>query len=220
MDFGWRNPTFAILASLSPDGTLHIIDERTWERTAMEQIIDDLRAANWGPTGPEAASWIGVDPAGHQRTTAGPVSPISLLRRAGWTVRAARLPLARGLELVRRRLEPRADTHRTPRASLSRAVRALTPGTPSIDRAGLESTHPQATHDHPGLEPGPSLFIHPRCVLLTRALTHYRWPGGRPEATEPIKDGSDHAADALRYLVVNLDRHLDRLHHPPIMRYS
>ena len=31
------------------------------------------------------------------------------------------------------------------------------------------------------------------------------YPEGRPESTEPVKDGFDHAADALRYLVVNLD---------------
>lgn len=220
MDFGWRNPTFAILATLSPDGTLHIVDERSWERTAMEQIIDDLRAAGWGPSGPAAAAWIGVDPAGHQRTTAGPISPISLLRRAGWTVRAARVPLARGLELVRRRLEPRADTRRPPRDSLSRAIRAAALRSTRDASAARGDQQEIATHASASTDPGPSLFIHPRCSQLTRALSNYRWPGGRPDAAEPLKDGSDHAADALRYLIVNLDRHLDRLHHPPAMRYS
>lgn len=51
----------------------------------------------------------------------------------------------------------------------------------------------------------PTLFIHSRCVNLIESLEryHYRDKGSRPN--EPVKDGSDHAADALRYLVQNLD---------------
>ncbi len=51
----------------------------------------------------------------------------------------------------------------------------------------------------------PTLFIHARCVKLIESLEryHYRDGGSRPD--EPVKDGSDHAADALRYLVQNLD---------------
>jgi hypothetical protein len=51
-----------------------------------------------------------------------------------------------------------------------------------------------------------SLFIHPRCEKLIRALTKYHYPDGRPEASQPVKDGEDHAADALRYMIVNLER--------------
>ncbi|MEL6796140.1 MAG: hypothetical protein AAFO89_04875 [Planctomycetota bacterium] len=40
---------------------------------------------------------------------------------------------------------------------------------------------------------------------LIEALERYHYPEDRPEATEPVKDGFDHAADALRYLVINLD---------------
>ncbi len=51
----------------------------------------------------------------------------------------------------------------------------------------------------------PTLFIHARCASLIESLEryHYRDEGSRPN--EPVKDGSDHAADALRYLVQNLD---------------
>jgi hypothetical protein len=51
----------------------------------------------------------------------------------------------------------------------------------------------------------PTLFIHARCVNLIESLEryHYRDEGSRPN--EPVKDGADHAADALRYLVQNLD---------------
>lgn len=52
----------------------------------------------------------------------------------------------------------------------------------------------------------PRLFIHPRCEKLIESLTKYRYPPNNPEATEPLKDGNDHAVDALRYLAVNLDQ--------------
>ncbi len=51
----------------------------------------------------------------------------------------------------------------------------------------------------------PTLRIHARCATLIEALERYHYPEDRPEATEPVKDGFDHAADALRYLVTNLD---------------
>ena len=54
---------------------------------------------------------------------------------------------------------------------------------------------------------GPRLFIHKRCERLIECLQRYHYPTDRPESTEPDKrDGFDHAVDALRYLVVNLDR--------------
>lgn len=52
---------------------------------------------------------------------------------------------------------------------------------------------------------GPNLLIHRRCVHLIDALERYHYPPDRPDAVEPVKDGPDHAADALRYLVLNLD---------------
>jgi len=53
---------------------------------------------------------------------------------------------------------------------------------------------------------GPRLFIHPRCETLVRSLQTYHYPAHRPESRDPVKDGADHAVDALRYLVANLDR--------------
>lgn len=48
----------------------------------------------------------------------------------------------------------------------------------------------------------PSLFIHPRCALLIRAIRSYRYA---PRGGElPLKDGThDHLIDALRYFYVN-----------------
>jgi hypothetical protein len=51
----------------------------------------------------------------------------------------------------------------------------------------------------------PTLFIHRRCATLIDALTRYRWASERTESLTPVKDGADHACDALRYLVVGLD---------------
>lgn len=51
----------------------------------------------------------------------------------------------------------------------------------------------------------PSLFIHPRCVHLIRALTSYRYASVSGIPSElPLKDGEhDHLVDALRYHFVN-----------------
>ncbi len=50
----------------------------------------------------------------------------------------------------------------------------------------------------------PRLFIHERCTNLIRSLESYRYKPG-VEAEEPLKDGNDHAVDALRYLVTSVD---------------
>lgn len=51
-----------------------------------------------------------------------------------------------------------------------------------------------------------ALKIHPRCRHLIEAMSMYHYPLLQPDSLTPVKDGHDHAADALRYLVVNLDR--------------
>ena len=51
----------------------------------------------------------------------------------------------------------------------------------------------------------PKLFVHPRCTILIDAFNSYHYPSpdqsGDPD--RPIKDGPDHAIDALRYFFVN-----------------
>ena len=51
-----------------------------------------------------------------------------------------------------------------------------------------------------------TLRLHPRCTRLIEAMQSYHFDPRRPERDEPIKDGPDHACDALRYMVVNLER--------------
>lgn len=59
----------------------------------------------------------------------------------------------------------------------------------------------------------PTLLIHPRCSGLIHALTHYHYPEHDPQSTTPVKDGYDHAVDALRYMLLNLDaRHKATFH--------
>lgn len=53
---------------------------------------------------------------------------------------------------------------------------------------------------------GPTLFIHARCRHLIESLERYHYPANRPDDDTPVKgDGFDHAVDALRYMVHNLD---------------
>ncbi len=47
----------------------------------------------------------------------------------------------------------------------------------------------------------PRLYIHERCTNLLKELGIYRWKDGKEE---PVKE-SDHAMDALRYMVMQLD---------------
>ena len=54
----------------------------------------------------------------------------------------------------------------------------------------------------------PTLLIHPRCPVLIRSLRSYRFPDAPAGAAQlPLKDGPDHAADALRYLITNIPVH-------------
>ncbi|MFI4855024.1 MAG: hypothetical protein ACIAQF_08630 [Phycisphaerales bacterium JB065] len=50
----------------------------------------------------------------------------------------------------------------------------------------------------------PTLRIHRRCVRLIESIEAYRYPEDQPDAP-PVKDGNDHAVDALRYLLAVLD---------------
>lgn len=157
MDFGFRAPTVFLWAFLHA-GVLHVADEHARTHTILDDHVREILARPW-----PRPSWVGIDPAGHQREGQSGVSHASILREAGLVVRSRRSGVESGLRLVRARL-----------ASAS--------GPPTIR-------------------------IHPRCVNLIESLTRYRYPpdshlGG---ASEPLKDGADHAADALRYMVLALD---------------
>ncbi len=51
----------------------------------------------------------------------------------------------------------------------------------------------------------PRLLVHHSCTRLIECLTRYHYNKDRPEDLNPVKDGHDHAPDALRYMILNLD---------------
>ncbi|MEX2672546.1 MAG: hypothetical protein WD294_10590 [Phycisphaeraceae bacterium] len=173
MDFGLRSPFVMLWAQLrpTPDGShqLEIIDEYIQADRSMEDHLAAMAAKKW-----PQVQWVGVDPAGHQRSLHTGQSTVALLREARFRVRARRMRLHDGLESVRRMLE------------------------------NAEPCHPadHATSPLPQRETG--AVIDPRCQRLIEALTCYHFDADRPWRDEPVKDGYDHAADALRYMVINL----------------
>lgn len=52
----------------------------------------------------------------------------------------------------------------------------------------------------------PRLYVHARCTVLLECLEKYHYAADKPYSMDPVKDGYDHAVDALRYLVQNLDK--------------
>jgi hypothetical protein len=156
MDFGFRAPTAILYGALDAGGVLRVVDERVESAATLDAHLDALIASRW----PRPA-WIGVDPAGNQRSLQTGASDVAMLRKRGLVVRDRRAAVKAGLRLVRARLAPATGS--------------------------------------------PTLFIHARCVRLIESLERYHYRDAGPRPNEPVKDGSDHAVDALRYLVQNLD---------------
>ncbi len=48
--------------------------------------------------------------------------------------------------------------------------------------------------------------MHSRCKRLIEALETYHYSETDPTSLDPVNDGADHPCDALRYLVLNLDK--------------
>ena len=156
IDFGFRAPTAILWGAVAPDNVLRIVDERVVSEVTIEGHAQAIKSARW-----PLPAWLGVDPAGAQRSEQIAISPITVLRHHGFAVRARRVRLEDGLRAVRRRLAPASG--------------------------------------------GPTLFVHERCTHLIDALRTYRYADPTSDDASPAKDGPDHVADALRYLVVNLD---------------
>jgi hypothetical protein len=193
MDFGLRSPTVVLWALLGSDGVLRVVDEMVASDRATGEHIDTILCSAWGE--PE---WVGVDPAGCNRSEQTKLSAVDLMRKAGLSVRAKRTTIEAGINLVRARLAPAlfrttarlggVSTH----AAAAESGDALADGVEGLGGAG-------------GVGIGPRLFVHARCVKLIESLSRYRYDEENRENLEPRKDGSDHACDALRYLITNLD---------------
>mgnify|MGYP001794734828 CR=1 FL=1 len=101
IDFGFRAPTAMLWACLAHDDVLRIVDERVVSEVTIEGHAGAVRASRW-----PQPSWLGVDPAGNQRSEQTALSAISVLRREGFAVRARRVRMEDGMRAVRRRLAP------------------------------------------------------------------------------------------------------------------
>jgi len=162
MDFGIRAPTVVLWAHVDGGGVVRVLGERVVSGEVIASHVGAIRAGGSGAGAPfPVPAWIGVDPAGRQRSEQTGVSAIEVMKRSGLAVRDRRLGLAPGLDLIRARLAPASG--------------------------------------------GPTLFVSTSCEKLIESLERYRYPADQPESTTPVKDGSDHAVDALRYMIQNLD---------------
>lgn len=191
MDFGFRAPTAFLWAALDDADVLWVIDERIVREVVLNDHIAAVMASKW-----PKLEWVGVDPAGNQTASQTGVTDITTMRRAGLVVKDRRLTVRDGLELIRARLKPANGESRV--ASGGEAKNATPDATPDVIPIGDLDGSPRRS--------AARLFIHERCTKLIESMARYHYDADKPESDAPVKDGFDHAVDALRYLVTNLDR--------------
>lgn len=180
------------------DASVHVSGERSGQHAASGTLVAGM---DFGLRSPTVILWATVDDDGVVRITDEHV-------REGWT-------LDRHIERLHRAGRPKPAWIGIDPAGLSRNDQTGRSNATALRQAGLV-VRARRTDLHAGialvrarLQPasgGPRLFIHPRCSRLIECLQRYHYPQDRPESLDPVKDGHDHACDALRYLVINLDR--------------
>lgn len=185
MDFGYRSPAVVLWALQSRGDrfrTLRIVAERVVAGARLGEHVEAIMGSRLG-----LPAWIGVDPAGNARSDQTGASNVETMRKAGLKIRWRKSLVHEGLNLIRTRLDP---------ATMGAAARPGTPAGPAGPAGPSGPTGPT----------GPTLLIHARCVRLIESLTTHHYDPDNPRSLQPVKDGSDHAVDALRYLVANVDR--------------
>lgn len=182
MDFGYRSEAVVLLASVDTRGVVRV--EREHVASGMRTAEHARVVRSWVEQGhaPGGIAWIGVDPAGRARSDQTGESNVQVLKAAGVKVKSRRSSIEEGLRLVRTMLAP---------ASWLGMDVGSTPDSVAACEAAL------------GVQ-GPRLFVHERCTRLIECLQRYHYPSDKPESLEPVKDGFDHACDALRYMLVNM----------------
>ncbi len=182
MDFGVRSPAVILWALLGVEGSLRVIDESVVSGEKTGSHVERIVSSRWG-----RPAWVGIDPAGCAKNEQTLLSAADLLRRSGLEIRAKRIGVHQGVRLVQARLAP--------------ALFVVGGGV-----AGRQS--------HSGAERGqgltnslaePRVLIHARCIKLIEAMSRYHYDPDRRECIDPVKDGNDHACDALRYMIINID---------------
>jgi hypothetical protein len=201
MDFGFRAPTVVLLAWVDAAGVLRIEAEHVESEQTLEHHIRVIVEGRYACLGAKWQSGKGAE----WQSDGKPSSPVTLS-----LCHSATSPLNPGATLP---LLPQwiavdpAGHQRSEQTGIS-PIQALR-------KAGLVVKARRMTvQEGIGLiaarlkpaEGGPRLLIHKRCANLIEALERYHYPEDNPHSMEPVKDGPDHCADALRYLVVNLDR--------------
>ncbi len=179
MDFGVRSPAVILWALLGADDSLRVIDESVVSGEATGTHVERIINSRWG-----RPAWVGIDPAGCAKNEQTLLSAADLLKRAGFETRAKRIGIHQGVRLVQARLAPALFLVRGGRESQRDGERA----------AGCLSAHVE-----------PRVLIHARCVKLIEAMSRYHYDPDRRECIDPVKDGNDHACDALRYMIINID---------------
>ena len=111
MDFGIRSETAMVLASVDAAGVVRIEREHVRPGMRLEEHLAVLR--KWDGelrgSGDEGADgrgieWVGIDPAGLQRSEQTGLSNATVLRRAGFVVRARHGRVMEGVRAVKKRL--------------------------------------------------------------------------------------------------------------------
>jgi hypothetical protein len=191
MDFGYRGLTVVLWGTVDAAGVLAIVDERAVAHQRLDTHIEAVLDSPWG-----LPEWVGVDPAGRQSNQQTGRSNIDAMTRRGLKVRWRSIGVAPGVALVRARLDPAAA--RIEREAPAPRGPASAPAAPPV-QITIEGS--------PADEPiPPRLLIDARCATLIDSLQRHHYDPDRPDRYDPVKDGTDHAADALRYLIVNLDQ--------------
>lgn len=175
MDFGFRAPTVIVLGMIDEQGRLCIVDERSASGMVLDAHVRALKA--------------GLGDVGRGEGTK---------HEAGGVAWPA--PAWVGVDPA-----GNATNDQTGISAVTRLRRAgLAVRSKRVPVAeGLNQLRARLA---PADESAPTLLVHQRCKVLIKSLLSYRYDPAHPHSEQPLKgEGHDHAVDALRYLVQNLD---------------
>ncbi|MEM6749925.1 MAG: hypothetical protein AAGA57_05180 [Planctomycetota bacterium] len=107
LDLGLRSPSvwlWALADTRDTPASLHVLDELARQDAPLEAFLAEVSARATQAGWPRPA-WVGVDPAGRARNLQTGATDLDVLRTHGYTTRTPRIQLARGIDLVRARLD-------------------------------------------------------------------------------------------------------------------
>jgi hypothetical protein len=183
MDFGWRAPTVVLWGVLDVNDTLCIVDERCERGVMLEEHIAAIQRG------------LRRDECDEPDARAAPADddprPVSGWPRPAWI----------GVDPAG---ENEHEQTGTSNVEAMRSAGLVVKTRRMSVRAGLDLVRARLA---PADGSPPRLLLHARCTTLIESLERYHFPADDPESDTPVKrDGFDHAVDALRYLLQNLDR--------------